>query len=309
VKRAVLIAAVVAALATAGFALGSGVSVTLGPSGPQPKVVSVHWGDTVSIVNGDGVTHGITSPRPDLQAPALAPGATYTNVVTFRTGTYQYRQTGGKSFPGDIVVSVTGTVSLKASTLSVVYGRTIALRGVSSIVSTPVLVEQRPRGARDWKPLATLQAADDGSFSTTAKLALGTNLRASVASGQIRSGVLRVAVRPSIAISSNAKKTLAGRTIDVRARMAPANGAKRLTLLACAVTTGAWKKVAAKRPGPGGGALFRWKAQAGKTLLRVVINHRDSVDGYTPTTSARIAVTAKGALPAKRHNARPRRAC
>ena len=309
VRRLVLIGAGVVALAVAGFALGGGVAVSLGPAGPQPKVVSVAWGDTVAFVNGDSVAHGITSPRADLQTTAIPPGATYTNVVTARTGTYQYRQVGGKSYAGAIVVHVTGTLTLRASTASVVYGHALTLRGVSSIDSTPVLIEKRPRGQSGWTTLATLQSGTDGTFATTAKLPLGTNVRASVASGQIRSAVLRIAVKPALTISSTTKRTVAGRTVDVRARMTPARAARRLTLLACSVRTGAWKKVAAKAPGPGGGVAFRWKAQVGRTLLRVVTNHRDLADGYSANTSTRISVTASGTLPKTKHRARSRRTC
>ncbi len=67
-RRLVPIAAASIALGAAGFALAGGVAVTLGPSGPQPKVVTVSWGDTLSFANGDSVTHAITSPRDDLRS-------------------------------------------------------------------------------------------------------------------------------------------------------------------------------------------------------------------------------------------------
>ena len=182
-KRLVPIAAAAIALGAGGFALAGGVAVTLGPSGPQPKVVTVSWGDTLSFANGDSVTHAITSPRDDLRSPAIPPGGTYTSVVTARTGTYPYKQTGGKSLPGFLVVRTSGTVSLTAQPKSVLYGRSVTLEGVSSIPSTPVLIEQHLRGARDWTQIATVTSAEDGEFSTVASLPIGTNVRASVASG------------------------------------------------------------------------------------------------------------------------------
>jgi plastocyanin len=308
VKRLVPIAAATIALGAAGFALAGGVAVTLGPSGPQPKVATVAWGDTLSFVNGDSVAHAITSPREDLRSPAIPPGGTYVSVITARTGTYPYRQTGGKSFTGALVVSTSGTVSLTAQPSSVLYGRSITLTGVSSIPSTPVLIEQHLRGARDWTQIATVTSAEDGEFSTVASLPIGANVRASVASGQVRSKVVHVRVRPRLAIASQARRTVANRRIDVVARITPPNASRRLYLLACSVRSGAWKRVASKRPGSGGGASFKWKAQPGRTLLRVAIKNDDLLKGYSPSASGVISVTAKGALPRLPHH-RKRRYC
>ena len=305
-KRLVPIAAACIALGAGGFALAGGVAVTLGPSGPQPKVVTVAWGDTLSFANGDSVAHAITSPREDLRSPAIPPGSTYTSVITARTGTYPYKQTGGKSLPGVLIVHTSGTVSLTAQPKSVVYGRSVTLAGVSSIPSTPVLIEQHVRGARAWTQIATVTSAGDGTFSTVASLPIGSNIRASVASGQVRSKVVHVRVRPRLAIASQARRTVANRRIDVLARITPADASKRLYLLDCSVRSGAWKRAASKRPGPAGGATFKWKAQAGRTLLRVAVKNDDLLEGYSPSASGAISVTAKGALPRLGHHRRHR---
>lgn len=305
-KRLVPIAAASIALGAAGFALAGGVAVTLGPSGPQPKVATVSWGDTVSFANGDSVAHAITSPRDDLRSAEIPPGGTYSSVVTARTGTYPYKQTGGKTFPGFLIVRTSGTVSLTARPKSVLYGRSVTLAGVSSIPSTPVLIEQHLRGARDWTQIAAVTSAEDGEFSTVANLPIGANVRASVASGQLHSTVVHVRVRPRLAIASQARRTVANRRIDVVARITPANASRRLYLLACSVRSGAWKRAASKRPGSGGGATFKWKAQPGRTLLRVAVKNDDLVKGYSPSASGVISVTAKGALPRLPHHRKHR---
>jgi plastocyanin len=305
-KRLVPVGAAVIALGAAGFALAGGVAVTLGPSGPQPKVATVAWGDTLSFVNGDSVAHAITSGREDLRSPAIPPGATYSSVVTARTGTYPYKQTGGKNLPGFLVVTASGTISLTAQPKTVLYGRSVTLSGVASMPSTPVLIEQHLRGAKDWTPIATVTSAADGQFSTVARPAIGANVRASVASGQVRSKVVHVRVRPRLVIASQARKTVADRRIDVVARITPANAARRIYLLSCSVRSGAVKRAASKRPGPGGGVSFKWKAPAGRTLLVVAVKNDDLVKGYSPNVSNVISVTAKGALPhlARHHKRR-----
>lgn len=306
-KRLVPIAAASIALGAAGFALAGGVAVTLGPSGPQPKVATVSWGDTLSFTNGDSVAHAITSAREDLRSPVIPPGGAYASVITARTGTYPYKQTGGgKNLPGFLVVSTSGTVSLTAQPKSVLFGRSVTLAGVSSIPSTPVLIEQHLRGARDWTQIATVTSGEDGAFSTVANLPIGANVRASVASGQLHSPVVHVRVRPRLAIASQARRTVANRRIDVVARITPANASRRLYLLACSVRSGAWKRAASKRPGSGGGATFKWKAQPGRTFLRVAVKNDDLVKGYSPSASGVISVTAKGALPRLPHHRKHR---
>ena len=74
----------------------------------------MEWGDTLAFVNGDSVTHAITSPHDDVGPATLAPGATVGGTETAHAGSYQYRQTGGKSFVGTVVVTATGKVTLKA---------------------------------------------------------------------------------------------------------------------------------------------------------------------------------------------------
>src|SRR4051795_7619538 len=92
-RRLIVAGVVVASLAFAGFALATtlaGTSVTLGAAGPTPLTVTANWGDTITFVNGDTVAHSLTSARPELSASGIAPGATYTTVLTARTRTYRY---------------------------------------------------------------------------------------------------------------------------------------------------------------------------------------------------------------------------
>jgi plastocyanin len=302
---AVVAAAVVAA--TAGFALAATVSVTLGPKGPQPAVVSVEWGDTLQFVNGDSVTHAITSPHDDIGPATLAPGATVGGTVTLHAGSYQFRQTGGKNFVGTVVVTATGTVTLKASRRTVVYGQAVTLSGVTSKADTPVLIEQRTVGATAWSTVTTVSSAADGTFGDVVKPELSTRLRASVAGGQIRSAPVAVALAPALSISSTARATRVGRTIPISARLSPASAATRITLSECSPYTQGWRTVATRPPGLGGRVTFRWTAGYGRTLLRAGIGRRDAAPGFLTQQSATIAVIAAGSPP--NGKVRPSRGC
>ena len=302
-KRLAVLAAPVAALAWAGFALSGGASVTLGPSGPQPTVVTVGYGDTLQFVNTDKVVHGITSSRPELNMPTIAPGATYTTILTGRTATYPFRQTGGKSLKGDIVSLVAGSVSLTASKAVVLYGQPVNLGGVSTFKSAAVSLQRRLRGERGYTQIRALTSAPDGTYSSSVVPAIGAKYRATVAGGQILSPLRSVDVKPVLTIASESGRTKAGHRIKIRAQITPRRAATRLTLLACNTRRGAEIQVAVKRPGPGGGVVFVWPADAGKNLLRVVVSHHDGTPGYVAPSSKRVTVIGVGKLPKLKHHA------
>jgi plastocyanin len=294
------------ALAAAGFALAGTVSVTLGPKGPQPATVTVEWGDTLAFVNGDSVTHGLTSPRPEFSTTSISPGATYAAAVTNRAGAYQFRQTGGKSFVGTVVVTATGTVTLKASATTVIYGRPVLLTGVASKPDTSVMIEQRLTGDTAWRSLGTVTSAADGTFADSVQLPLSARLRASTAGGQIRSATVTVALKPTLTLSANARRTKVGRSIPVSVRLTPGKAATRVTLFECTPYSGGWRAVVAKPPGLSGRITFRWTAGYGRTLLRAAVERRYVAAGFETQQSGTISITATGAPPAKSH---PKRGC
>ncbi len=303
--KSVAIGAAAVVVATAGFALAAEVSITLGPKGPQPAVATVEWGDTLSFVNGDAVTHEITSAHNDIGPATLAPGATVGGTVTAHAGSYQFRQTGGKSFVGTVVVTATGTVTLKASKTTVVYGQAVLLSGISSKADTAVLLEQRLSGDTAWRPLATVTSAADGTFGDVVKPELSTKLRASIAGGQLRSAPVAVALAPLLTISSSARATKVGRSIPVSTRLSPAKAATRVTLYACSPYTHGWQTVAAKPPGLSGRITFRWTAGYGRTLLRAEVERRYAAPGFLTGKSSTIAVTATGVPPGGKNRPKP----
>jgi hypothetical protein len=296
-------AAAAAALGVAGYALAGSVTVSLGPAGPQPTAVTADWGDTLAVVNTDTVTYAITSPREDLRADTVAPGATWTSVVTARAGSYQYRQIGGtKSFQGQLVVTATGKVSLTARPAEVVFGQPVQLRGVVTKVGTPVVLEQRSIGDTEWKPVATLDGDASGAFSTSLRLASGARLRASIDGGQVHSANVGVSVLPVLTLTASPRKVAAGTPVSVRVRVKPAAAAARVGVSVCNELDGHWVSSGTKRPS-GGLATFRVRLAYGQTQLRAEIARRDAAPGFEARISKKIVVTATGTPPRARKRA------
>jgi plastocyanin len=270
------------ALGAGGYALAGTTSLSLTFAGPQPDTVTVPWGDTLEITNEDTVPHSLVSSHPELQSGLIAPGQTFTTTFTTRAHTYGYRQIGGRGFPGHVVVAFSGRVSLRVSRSSVPFGRSVILRGVTSIESTPVAIQVRRGGDVRWRAFREVFSNGRGAFSTAVRFERGARLRATVAAGQIRSAATTVTVTPKLTVSA--------RRGGVRAKLFPARAASKLTL-ECSVAPGRWKRVAAKRLGPSGVVSFRLHAGRG-ALVRVATVHRDVVDGYAARTSRALRLSA-----------------
>ena len=163
-RKGVLAVAGALALGTAGFALADTQSVSLDSDGPDPATVTVAWGDTLEIQNDDSVIHGLTSRSPELNVSTIPPGQTYTTSFTGKTVTYGYRQTGAKRYPGVVVVTFSGHVSLGARPAAVARGGAVKLKGVSSRHHTPVLLELRPGGSTLWTRLKVVASGSRGGL-------------------------------------------------------------------------------------------------------------------------------------------------
>ena len=81
-RRTVLALVALAALGGTGFALGSGLTINLTSSGPQPATASAALGDTVTFVNQDSAPHAIIASGVGLTTPALTTGQPFPYVLT-----------------------------------------------------------------------------------------------------------------------------------------------------------------------------------------------------------------------------------
>jgi len=266
------------ALGAAGFALAGTSTLSLTYAGPEPETVTVPWGDTLRITNVDSVSHAIVSSHSELQTGVVLPGRTFTTMITGPAHTYSFRQTGGRGFPGKIEVDFTGRISFTSNLTSVDFGRAVRFTGKTTVRSTPVQLQVHRRGDSQWTTLTTVFSNGAGDYSATVRLERGGKLRAAVASGQIRSAIKIVTVRPRL----TAFRSGGG----LAAKLTPAAAASRLTL-ECHIGPGRWKRVASKRPSVAGVVSF--PVRAGHRLARVALTHRDAKDGYGTKTSRAVS--------------------
>jgi hypothetical protein len=254
------------ALGVGGFALAGTQTLSLTYVGPEPDTITVPWGDKLVITNVDSVSHSLISSHPELQA-ALLPNQSLTTMLTGPSRSYSFRQTGGTGFPGKVEVEFSGRVSLRSSTASVPFGRTVKLSGVASIHGTEVRIETHRAGQTRWSELRTVTSSSSGAYSTVVRLARGARVRATIAAGRISSASTVVLVRPRLALSS-----------------------RRGALAARQIGPGRWKRVASKRPNALGVVTFAARGRR-RTAVRVAVTHAGAADGYAPLASRAVSAS------------------
>lgn len=283
-------------LGAAGFALAGTTPITLRPDGPQPRTVTVPWGDTVSFQNADALSHAITLPRINVEGPSIPPGGSWAHVFDGRGGNYLFRQLGGPAnHQGTIVVDVEGKATLTASSSSVPFGKTVTLRGTSTLPGFPVKIVLRVLGeASEWTDVNTLTAGADGSFSTTVQPKFGARYRASVAADQIFSASVFVGVRPLVSMKVGSRRVRTGTSMTITGRVTPADAATSASLERFDARRKSWGTEATVKVRAGGRLVFKWKAKAGTSPLRVSLRRTALRPGWDATASRSVAVTGVG---------------
>ena len=242
--------------APAGFAMAAVSSVTLTGAGPQPKALTVNWGDTVAFTNGDSQSQAITHPPADGRQPRDPSGR---NVLPGVRGPRRQlhlppgrlaQLPGHDRRRGQRHRDADGQAGLRAVRAA---GR---VPGAIRVPGRPVVVEQLPLGTTTWAEAAQLVAGADGAFSTSLAPTIGARYRATAAAGQLRSGPIAVGVRPRLTLSVVPRRGAAGRR-GARSRRG------RLRPRPCGASTSS----ATSRDGGGGCARARARsAERGRDL-------------------------------------------
>jgi plastocyanin len=289
-KRIIVAVVALVALGATGYAIAAGASVTLSASGPQPDVVTVNWGDTVTYANGDSVEHAVSIPRVDVTSPAIPPGGTFEHVFDGRGGRYNFIQAGKRNFSGQVVVEVEGEVTLTGPTV-VPFGKTATLSGRSAYPGKPVAIRVRNAGAgSDWAPAAELNAGADGSYSTRIRPRIGGRYQARIAADQISSKQIEIAVRPRITIAVPRRTGVAGTRIAATGRIAPAGAADRADLAAYDTRARRWATVMTRPVAASGKVAFRVELEEGRTRLRISVRRAAVEAGFTTAESRFVRV-------------------
>lgn len=278
-------------LFVAGLALAATTTVTLGASGPQPATVTVQWGDTVAFHNGGDRALGVTIPRVAVSSPIIGPGASWSRAFDGRTGNYLFRQTEGRGFLGTVVVELKGSVTMKATPGTVVYGGRVSLAG-QALPGHAVKVEQLIAAeSGQWEEVVAVTAGADGKWSTSLVPKLGARFRATAAAGQLRSPAVSLRVQPAVRLVRPARlKT--GAVVTIRGRILPAGSATAADLERYDTVRRRWVREDRRTVTRAGAVAFRWKAVKGRSRLRVQIQRYGVKPGFDPVTSPPVAVTA-----------------
>ncbi len=331
-QRSLCIGLLFTALAAVGFALGGGFTVTLGPLGPQPANLAVNWGDTVTFSNTDSVEHGllftkrppssgVTSTTPTVTgtttttaANVIPAGGTFVGVFNGKKGSYPYKElvtvktktgTKQKSFAGAVVVNLVGTVTIKASKRSVVYGRPVEFTGRTTLLGFPVVVQERDPDD-EWADALTVTPAADGTFSARLVPEVGASFRATAAADQLVSPKLKVSVKPLLAIRVSSRRAMANHRVRVTVAVQPDEDAVNSVELVRSYnplhpTQVHWKSVMSKKVNDDGVAIFKVRALSGRSLFRAQVSRLGLEPGYSPSVSPIVSVTGVGGtLPTKK---------
>lgn len=279
------------ALGTAGYALGAGAAVSLTGTGPDPRTVTVNWGDTVAYSNSDSVEHAVSIPRAEVTSPAIPPGGTFEQRFDSRGGNYNFVQVGKRNFSGQVVVKVEGEVTLKAGAELVPFGKSVTLSGKSAFPGTPVIVRGREAGAGgEWKPVLQVNAGADGSYSGRIRPKIGARYQARAAADQVASKMVEVAVRPTITIAVSRRVAPAGSSIVVTGRILPGAAVDRADLSGYDSERKRWVTLQTRSVGSSGRVVFRAQVEEGTMRLRIAVRRGSTTAGFTPTESRFVRV-------------------
>lgn len=284
----------IAALGIVGGSVAATSGVSLTGQGPSPATVNVEWGDTVEFSNGDSVARGVVISRVGVTSPTLAPGETFSYRFDGRAGRYGFTQTGTPPPPsrsGAVVVNVTGTLSLATRAGVVPYGSQVTLSGRSSYAGTPVVIQSRPAGASgDWAPLASVPSAEDGSFSVRFRVTAGVRLRARTAADQVTSRAVSIGARPLVRIKAAPRRAMQGGRVVVSGVVTPGSAARTANLEERQAGRSTWLRKATRRVARNGVVSFSFKALAGRSRYRLVLNRTGLQPGFEPVASPSVLV-------------------
>jgi plastocyanin len=295
-RRLLLIGAAAIGLAISGLAVGATEhQVTLTATGIQPANTQVGWGDTIVFTNTDSAQHTLLIPRLELTKDIPA-GGTYTHLFEVEAGSYQVRDRfGSKTNQGRVEVAVAAAGSLTlSSAATVVFGKPLAVKGISPYGASPVLVQTRPPGqGATWATLATLTPGIDGSFVGSIALQRGGRLQATAAGGQLRSAPVIVTVVPVLAVKFTPKRPAVGAFAKILATLQPAGAATTATLERYDTLRKRWVRVKTVPIRSTGVAAFAVRMTKVVTSYRVVIGRSSSQPGFATVTSKPFKITPK----------------
>jgi hypothetical protein len=268
----------------------------------------------VTFTNNDNINHSIVTKSPGGYAPGgfvspvIHPGQSY-SVALNNPGTISYSETGfaKQHGSGKIVVGVAGSLSIAAAPKTVVYGSSITISGTSPLPGTDVVISARGKGQHGggkggWTTVATVPAGADGSFSATLTPTATATYRAQTGAGKVTSlTTVSVSVAPQLLLQATTKRVVrTGKLVTLVGKIAPADGAASLELIAYNSSHRKGTRVATRSVSTAGTATFKFAVPYGQTALRLSVSKSDQLrPGLLKTVSAKpVVVRGTGPAPA-----------
>jgi plastocyanin len=208
-KRTILIATAVCALAGAGFAVASLSAlktVNIRSTGFVPKNVTIAGGDTVRWKNVDTVRHQVVANNGAFASGQIAHNGVYAKRLD-TPGTYAYHDALHPALKG--TVKVTGappSVSIGASVPIATSGDEIHVGGAISpaAIGDTVAVYAQPWGQMSFVKIADVLTTTNGSWDITTSPELLTYYKATWKGKE--SATIQVAVSPRLTLTRSAGK-------------------------------------------------------------------------------------------------------
>jgi plastocyanin len=294
-RKFIVFFAVAAVMAIPAQALAA--NITISTVGFVPASLTINQGDTVTWTNTDLATHQVVSKKAGLSSPMLATGQTFSFAFT-KAGNFAFEDASAKKVNGTIVVKAApkaavnaaavsaASMTLKASTLQVVYGARVTLSGTlaSKQAGEKVTVLAQPYGEPSFKTLTTVTTGTGGAWSYVAKPTIRTAYEGRWKT--VTGPATTVGVRPLVSLrlitgQRFATKVVAGRSLVGRSvqlqRKSP---------------FGQWVTVKRTKLNASSTAIFRAALlPRGKSTLRVAISVNQAGAGYLGGMSRTIAYT------------------
>jgi len=282
-RKALLIATVVCALAGAGFAVASlsaTKTVNIRATGFAPKTVTVAGGDTVQWKNVDTVNHQVVANNGSFASNTIGPNRTYSKRFDI-PGTYGYRDALHPTLRG--TVKVTGnppSVSIGSSTGIMVAGSQIHLGGAISpaAVGDIVTIWAQPFGQASFVKLQDVQTTTNGVYDFVTSPQILTSYKATW-KGKT-SAIINVAVSPHLTISH------VGSWFVARAQAPAKSFAGRWVYVQRLTRFGDWVKIKKVFLNRQGAKRFKLRGLPnGQNRVRILMSTNQAGAGYIFGTS------------------------
>ena len=279
-RRFVLVAAVLCALAGAGPGLAATKEVRIVKAGFSPASVTITAGDTITWVNRDTVNHQVVSDTGAFVSTTLAAGKSYSFKFN-AAGKYTYRDALEPAEKGTVTVQgAPPSVSLGASAPLVDYGVEVHLAGIVSTkkVGEQVTVWQQPYGQASFAQLAVVTTTTAGAWDFVTKPVMQTTyvVKAKGATSQ----PVTVQVRPKITLLPTKK----GGFFYTKVYGAH-SFAGQVVFLQRRTSFGQWVIERSYTLGPLSGKSFRVPRRSGIVTYRIWMPPTSTGPGYAESAS------------------------